>query len=109
MVGQVVSSAVAPVVVNSATDEDGLVNQLFKIGILVGGLIILAIGIGILIFILNIDFGNIFDTVTSPFRSVFNVFDAGISVLTGVFSGLGFGSKNKSRLGLATSISKFNR
>lgn len=94
MVGQVVAGAVAPVVVNSATEEDGLVNQLFKIGILVGGLILVGIAIAILVFIFSIDFGAIFDTVTAPFRTLFSVFDASISVFTGIASGLGFGSSS---------------
>ena len=38
MVGQVVG-AVAPVVVQSATSEDGLINKLFKIAILLGVLV----------------------------------------------------------------------
>ena len=94
MVGQVVAGAVAPVVVNSATDEDGLINQLFKLGILIGGLILIGIAVAILVFIFSIDFGGIFDTVTAPFRTVFNVFDASISVFTGVASGFGFGSSS---------------
>ena len=45
MVVPVLASAVAPTVVASATDKDGLVNQAFKITVLIG--LALAIGTGI--------------------------------------------------------------
>ena len=99
MVGQVVAGAVAPVVVNSATDETGLVNQLFKIGILIGGLIVVGLAIAIAIWIFSIDFGGIFDTITAPFRAVFSVFDSTFSLigggLSGIGSALGFGGGSK--------------
>ena len=71
MVGQVVAGAVAPVVVNSAKEETGLINQLFKIGILVGGLLIIGLVIAVVIYIFSLDLGGIFDGLTAPFRSVF--------------------------------------
>ena len=106
MVGQVVAGAVAPVVVNSATDETGLINQLFKIGILIGGLILIGIAVAIVVFVFSIDFGGIFDTITSPFRTVFNVFDAGFSVASGIFGGAFSGGKNK-RPGLTKSALRY--
>ena len=45
MVSPVVAAAAAPVVVESATKEDGLINQAFKLTILIG--LALAVGIGI--------------------------------------------------------------
>lgn len=58
MVGQVVAGAVAPVVVQSATSEDGLINRLFKIAILLGVLVIIAIVVGVFVFISDTDIGE---------------------------------------------------
>ena len=91
-VGQVVGAA-GNTFIESAKKEDGLVNQLFKIGILLAGLLIISISIAVIVFVFSLDLGGIFDTITAPFRSFFNVFDAGISVFTGVASGFGFGKK----------------
>lgn len=109
MVGQVVASAVAPVAVQSATEETGLVNQLFKIGILIGGLLLIGLAVAIVLFIFNLDFGGIFDTITSPFRAIGGVFDASFSVFTGVASGFGFGGKKQRRPSLITRTSRFLR
>ena len=48
MVGQVVG-AVAPVVVQSATSDDGLINKLFKISVLIGVLGLITLTVFILI------------------------------------------------------------
>lgn len=53
MVGQVVAGAVAPVVVQSATSEDGLINKLFKIAILISVLAIITLVIGVGLFLTN--------------------------------------------------------
>ena len=58
MVGQVVAGAVAPVVVQSATSEDGLINKLFKIAILLVVLVIIAIVVGVFVFISDTDIGE---------------------------------------------------
>lgn len=49
-----VAAAVAPAVVASATEDEGLINKLFKIGILVGVLVLAAISIVILSFVIEI-------------------------------------------------------
>jgi len=54
MVGQVIAGAVAPVVVQSATDDEGIINRLFKIGLLVGILVLSVISIVILSWVLEI-------------------------------------------------------
>jgi hypothetical protein len=90
MVGQVVAAKVAPTIVNSSKKEDGLVNQLFKIAILIGGLIFISVAIGLIIFFLSFDIGGFFSGIFSP---IISVFDATWSVFTGVASGFGFGRK----------------
>ena len=82
-------SAVAPTVIASATDSDGLVNQAFKITVLIA--LALAVGTGIfLIYQLT----NIFSGLTDAFSSggvgnIFTVllgpFGAGLTVLTSSF------------------------
>jgi len=53
MVAPIVAAA-APTVIESAKSDTGLVNQLFKIGVLVGGLILLVISITILYFVFDL-------------------------------------------------------
>lgn len=53
MVAPLVAAA-APTVIASATDNDGLVNKLFKVGVLVGGLILIAISLSILYFVFDL-------------------------------------------------------
>lgn len=76
MVGQVVG-AVAPVVVQSATDQDGLLNRLFKL-VFVGAIIAtIAVTIVVLFLVFNIwnSIGgtaeDIFGFFTIPFRVLF--------------------------------------
>ena len=99
MVGQVIASGMAPTVVNSATEETGLINQLFKIGILIGGLILIGIAVAIAVWVFSLDLGGIYDSVTSPFRSVYRVFESGFTFLGGavsfIGSSIGFGSNAK--------------
>ena len=73
MVGQVVAGAVAPVVVQSATSEDGLINKLFKIAILIGVLGIIAVVVGIALFI----------TDTNLREAVTGFFTAPLTLITG--------------------------
>jgi|DEB0MinimDraft_6_1074348.scaffolds.fasta_scaffold25507_2 hypothetical protein len=49
-----VVAAAAPAVVSSATDDEGLINKLFKIGVLIGVLVLATISIIILSWILDI-------------------------------------------------------
>lgn len=107
MVGQVVAGAVAPVVVNSATDEDGLINQLFKIGILIAGLLLIGIAVAVVVFVFSVDFGGIFDTITSPFRTVFSAFDRTFSVASGIFGGAFGGAQRNSRPNLSKSFIRY--
>lgn len=90
--GQVIGAA-GNTFIESAKAEDGLVNQLFKIGILIGGLIVLVIAIAILVFLFSLDLGGIFDGITAPFKALFTFWDASTSVITGVASSFGFGQK----------------
>jgi hypothetical protein len=109
MVGQVVASAVAPVAVQSATEETGLVNQLFKIGILIGGLLLIGLAVAIVIFIFNLDFSGIFGFITRPFNAISRGFDASFSVFTGIASGFGFGGKKVRRPSLISRTRRFLR
>ena len=90
MVGQVVAAKVAPTIINSPKKEDGLVNQLFKIAILIGALIFIAVAIGLIIWFVSFDIGDFFSGIFSP---IISVFDATWSVFTGIASGFGFGRK----------------
>ncbi len=88
MVGQVVG-AVAPVVVQSATDEDGLVNRLFKLVFI--GAIIATIAVVILVLFLAFNIwdsigGQISDLgtfITSPLRIL-----PGIGLIVGPLTGV---------------------
>lgn len=67
MVGQVVGAAVAPVVVQSATNQDGLINRLFKLAILIGVIGIIAVVVGIALFIFDTDLQSaIVETISAP-------------------------------------------
>ncbi len=98
MVAPVIASAVAPVVVQSATSDDGLINKLFKIGMLVGFLLLAAFAF----FILNVVI-NIADVVGAVGLTLFSVADyilpgSGLAtglyaIITGLFSAFGFGGR----------------
>lgn len=100
MVGQVVAGAVAPVVVQSATSEDGLVNKLFKVAILIGVLGIIAISVGIFLYFTNIDLReSVSGFFRAPFEALFDaVLPSGVSTpfrvlsvgLTGITSAFAF-------------------
>ncbi len=53
MVAPIVAAA-APAVISSATNDDGLINKLFKIGILIGVLVLAVISIVILSWVLDV-------------------------------------------------------
>jgi len=98
MVGQVVAGAVAPVVVQSATSEDGLINKLFKIALLIGVLGVIAVVIGIALFITDTNLReSIASVVVAPIALAggllpfgigqpFRVLGLGLSGLTSAFA-----------------------
>lgn len=89
--------AAAPVV-QSATDDDGIINKLFKIGMLVGFLLLAAFAF----FILNvvIDIADIVGAAGLTFTTIagtlpgFSGLTALITLGTGLFSAFGFGGRN---------------
>lgn len=98
MVGQVVG-AVAPVVVQSATNEDGLINKLFKVAILLGVLVTIAVTIGVALFIFDTDIQSaVTGFITAPITLVAGALPLGLSQpfrvlsigLTGLASGFAF-------------------
>jgi uncharacterized membrane protein len=100
MVGQVIAGAVAPVVVQSATDDEGIINRLFKIGVLIGILVLAVISIVILSWVLEI--ADLLGSAGSVLSGVlqfatFGGFGAGGTVigLLGTFalSAFGFGRR----------------
>ena len=89
MVGQVVVGAVAPVVVQSATSEDGLINKLFKIAILIGVLALIAVAVGIALFITNTDLR---EAITGFFTAPLNLVTGALPIgLQAPFRVLGLG------------------
>ncbi len=107
MVGQVVTGAVNTGV-SSVKGEEGLVNQLFKIALLAGILLVLAGVAFVLIWLFSFDIGGLvedtFSFITAPFRFVGNVFDASVSVFTGGASAIFKPTRPKKRI-LATTPS----
>lgn len=99
MVAPIVAAA-APTVIESAKSDTGLVNQLFKIGVLVGGLILVVISITILYFVFDL-FGILdngpnaileFARRLPIIGPIFNLGDAigvGITFITTAFGFLG--------------------
>ena len=97
MVAPIVAAA-APAVISSATDDDGLVNKLFKIAMLIGILALGAISIVILSFVINIA-----DVVGAGFSLVGLAFDfispagrtGAIATVAAYFlNAFGFGGRN---------------
>jgi hypothetical protein len=76
-----VVAAAAPAVVSSATNDEGLINKLFKIGMLIGFLALAGISIVILSFIIEIA-----DVV----GAAFNVIGTAARALTILPGGLGW-------------------
>jgi hypothetical protein len=94
-----IAAAAAPAVVQSATDNDGLINKLFKIGMLIGVLALAAISIVILSFVINIAdvigatfslFGTVLDVISIAAPFPFNLL--GVAA-TGLLSAFGFGGR----------------
>lgn len=93
-----IASAAAPVVVQSATDDEGLLNKLFKIAMLIGVLALGAISIIILSFVVEIAdlVGATFNIFTTALDFV-SVLPGPIGFLataaTAIFSAFGFGGR----------------
>ena len=99
MVGQVVAGAVAPVIVQSATSEDGLINKLFKIALLIGVLGVIAVVVGIALYITNTDLREaVSGFFLAPFELLAGALPFGVSTpfrilqvgLTGITSAFAF-------------------
>lgn len=95
MVGQVVGGAVAPIVVQSAVEEGGLLNTLLKlltIGAIIAGFVILAVVLVLAFEIITI-VGNIVDTGVSFFERFTAPFSIGSSAIAGIGTAItGFAS-----------------
>lgn len=77
MVGQVIGAAAAPVIVQSATSDDGLINKLFKIAILLGVVGIIAVVVGLTLYILNTDLVTaVSNIITTPATLIAGVYPA---------------------------------
>ena len=92
-----IAAAAAPTVVASATEDDGLINKLFKIGILAGGLVLLATSIVILSWLIEIGsvIGAVFDVFTiglSPFTTL-PLIGPVIGAFTFALSAFGWGGR----------------
>lgn len=88
MVGQVVG-AVAPVVVQSATDENGIVNRLFKL-VFIGAIIASIVVVALVLFLaFNIweSIGGTVENVSTFFLAPFRILP-GIGLLAGPITGL---------------------
>jgi len=88
MVAPIVAAAgavVAPKVVESATDDQGLINQAFKLTVLIG--LALAVGVGIfLIWRLTGVFAGVFNIIDSGFNFVETVVSAPALAITALIS-----------------------
>jgi amino acid permease len=101
MAGQVMG-AVAPIVIQSATNEEGIVNRLFKIAILLGVLLIIGIVIFGIFYFFNSDFQEVIqNTAGAGAGLIAGLLPFGISQpfrilqigLTGLISGFAFGGR----------------
>lgn len=99
MVAPAIAAAAAPVVVQSATSEDGLINKLFKIGMLVGFLLIAAFAFFILNVVINI--ADVVGAVGITLVGIADIILPGtglasgiVSIATGLFAAFGFGGRN---------------
>lgn len=98
MVISPIASAVAPIAVNSATNDDGLLNKLFKIAVLVSILIFLVIAYFTVSLLIDLsDFlGNIWTAGTAVVRFVFpasNLLLAPIAVASAFAGSFLFGKR----------------
>ena len=97
MVAPIVAAA-APTVIESAKSDTGLINQLFKIGVLVGGFVLLILSITILYFVFDLfdllsGGGNAilqFGRSLPLIGPVLNLVDLGLASITFITSAFGF-------------------
>lgn len=99
MVAPAIAAAAAPVVIDSATSEDGLINKLFKIAVLVGFLLLAVFGFFILNFVISISeivggAVNFVSIASSPAARSLPLVGPIITVGTVLFSAFGFGGRN---------------
>lgn len=97
MVAPIVAAA-APTVIESAKSDTGLINQLFKLGVLIGGLILIVLSITILYFVFDL-FGLLSsggNAIVEFARNLplvgplINVVDLGLAGITFITSAFGF-------------------
>jgi len=98
MVAPIVAAA-APAVISSATDDEGLLNKLFKIAMLVGFLLLAVFGFFILNFVISISeiVGGVVNFIsigTSPAFSRIPLIGPIITTATILFSAFGFGGRS---------------
>jgi hypothetical protein len=80
-----IAAAAAPVVVQSATDENGLINQAFKLTILIG--LALAVGVGIfLIWKLTPLFADLITVVTDVTGAISSTIGLAGTIATAIIS-----------------------
>lgn len=82
MVAPIVS-AVAPTVVSSATDDQGLINQAFKLTILIG--LALAVGVGIFLIYILTDILSGIIGLFEPLVNLLSAIGSGGQILTTFF------------------------
>lgn len=89
-----IAAAAAPAVVSSATNDEGLINRLFKIAILIGVLVLAVISIVILSWVLEIS--NLVGAAGGAISTTFNIAlraipGGNLLLLAGTFIGSAFG------------------
>lgn len=103
MVAPAIAAAAAPVIVQSATSDDGILNKLFKIAMLVGFLLLAVFGFIILNIAIDIFelVGGVGDIIITVGGTIFgaivpggNILFGGIvSAATAFFTAFGFGGR----------------
>ena len=95
MVLSPIAAAAAPTVLASAANDEGLINKLFKIGVLIGILVLGLISITILSIV--IDIGGVFadtgSTLKTAASNITQAFDYALFVFTFGLSAFGFGGR----------------
>jgi hypothetical protein len=74
MAAQIIAAAAGPKVIESATDDQGLINQAFKLTILIA----LALAVGVGIFLIW--------RLTGVFAGVFDIIDSGLDLIETVLT-----------------------
>lgn len=103
MVAPAIAAAAAPVIVQSATSDDGLLNKLFKIAMLVGFLLLAVFGFIILNIAVDIFelVGGVGDIIVTVGGTIFGILIPGgnvlfggvVSGITALFTAFGFGGR----------------